>query len=392
MRMTPEREAQLEQNPLAQQARAATHDDKHIARATRDAAILSLRGSGFPLWVIAKHLGTTTTTVWQVCREAELQRRAARQAQHQAHFQASLDAPDDDTIARTQRDIAIVSMHEAGLMIPQIAVRLGLPWETVQAVCVQADARQADEADAPPMPADQQDAPDYGAHLRAHTEYRHARREREAAIVALRNEGLAMLTIAEQFGITASAVYSICRRAGVQPCRGTHPSPAQEQRKSRQQAIRAMREAGHTLQAIGEALGVTRERVRQILCQLPDVASRHPNPITPEEALAILAYAREHTLRETAAQFERSVQTVAALFKRNGVEYPRKTARRPQAARRAAEMLALQQAGLTQHEIARQFGTSQGAVSRLLLRNGDRQPSERKRPPPPEIDEDEAAS
>ena len=86
---------------------------------------------------------------------------------------------------------------------------------------------------------------------------------RDAAIVEMaRNATLSIATIAEHFGVSVTTVGLVLRRAGQQRKWGRLAGPADVARDAE---VRRMRDSGMTLQAIGDQLGVCRERIGQIV-------------------------------------------------------------------------------------------------------------------------------
>jgi DNA-binding CsgD family transcriptional regulator len=136
----------------------------------------------------------------------------------------------------------------------------------------------------------------------------------------------------------------------------------------RAQRMKALREAGHTLQEIGEMVGVTRERVRQILQRrfgLTGTRRSHgPLPVD-----AILAYAQMHTTQQTADAFAVSASVVRTVFRRRQIAYPPKRGGKRSYAR-AAAMWAAYQAGASWHDLGVQFAVHPNSVKDLLIRYG----------------------
>jgi transposase-like protein len=74
----------------------------------------------------------------------------------------------------------------------------------------------------------------------------------------LRQQGLTIAQIAQRCGVSSTSVYTRLAKSRI---------AAPPRNEQRDRIVYEMREAGHTLQAIGGVVGVTRERVRQIVKQ-----------------------------------------------------------------------------------------------------------------------------
>jgi sigma-70-like protein len=93
------------------------------------------------------------------------------------------------------------------------------------------------------------------------------RQKRNVAIVKMaRDATLSNARIGEHFGVSAATVGLVLRRAGRKRRVGRKRGATAEYRNSNRDAsVRRMRNSGMTLQSIGKQLGLSRQRIHQIL-------------------------------------------------------------------------------------------------------------------------------
>ncbi len=130
---------------------------------------------------------------------------------------------------------------------------------------------------------------------------------------------------------------------------------------------------GETLEAIGQAFGVTRERVRQILrrtgCPSLGMRPEHcRSVVTPEVEAEIVRLGQAgHTPGEIKAALGLSANNVFQYLTRHGIKAPRTIKpRAPGTVAKAHAIAADYQAGLKTSEIAEKYGTQQPSIYRLL--------------------------
>ena len=196
----------------------------------------------------------------------------------------------------------------------------------------------------------------------------------DRAIAASYVDGLTADECAEKHGTSKPTVYAALKRVGTPrraPGRklsgksGTL-SPANEQRLERMNDMRAK---GMTLEEIGAAERITRERVRQIFAKAGIPTTGDERPLTAEQKAAVARYVAGDGLEVTAGSLGVSPYTMRGLISKAGytVRPSMRQARQPKTiadAERAAQMY---RSGCTCQQIADTLGLKAGSqVYRLL--------------------------
>ncbi len=174
-------------------------------------------------------------------------------------------------------------------------------------------------------------------------------------IVAAYCAGSSALDVATRFGCDPALVRRMVVEAGeaMRP-----PSRASEKAPSpRIEQIMAMRAAGKTGEEIGEALGITRERVRQIVIKEGMFQQYADRPFRPEEITAFEEYKAGAPLGIVAAMLGVTPDTAKKKLIAAGVELrPKPRANSAESARRVQEASALHREGLKPRAIAEAMG------------------------------------
>lgn len=126
--------------------------------------------------------------------------------------------------------------------------------------------------------------------------------EKDAPLIASYQSGKTAGEVAEAHGCERQTVYNALRRAGIPSRARGHtigkikPAIAADERIER---IRTMRADGRTLEEIGAAEKITRERVRQ-LCQKAGIPTPRPE-LTQQEKDAVAAYLAGDSIDQASA-------------------------------------------------------------------------------------------
>jgi|GEM_PF-5432590 len=137
----------------------------------------------------------------------------------------------------------------------------------------------------------------------------------------LYQSGLSIEECAAQLGISTPTVSKALALAGVDKRSANQPrsSAAVKVAQERIDTIMAMRAEGKTLEQIGHALGVTRERIRQVVVKAGKMAEFAERPLTPEERAAAEEYRNGQSLDFVAAQLNVCAPTARRVIERAGI-------------------------------------------------------------------------
>ena len=200
--------------------------------------------------------------------------------------------------------------------------------------------------------------------------YRSARTDDYRAMAAAYASGKTLLECAAEFKCSPVTVRNALRKAGVQP----RPKGTRKKADTRIDTIMAMRADGNDMVQIGRALGISRERVRQIVVKAGLLEAFADKQFTPEQLAAFDAYRDGMSLSLAAAKAGASPETFKKWLARAGIEIrpSNKQKRAKQAiAQKAAQVARLYREGASSAAIAEQCGEAHpAAIYRHLARAG----------------------
>lgn len=213
-----------------------------------------------------------------------------------------------------------------------------------------------------------------------HTTDRHAARrryrdpERDERIAAMYLSGSSTWDIVKELGGDAGGVRAALKRKSVEMRHGGEAGkvPAAKRDESRVDLIRQLHDEGKTLSQIGEHLGITRERVRQI-CLKNDIST--VRCLTSEQKKAVAEYVSGKSLEAVAGIHNVNPSTLRGWILKDGFAIrpaPKTSRRDPETLKRAERAESLWRSGKSLSEISRELGYgSVGApVYRLLAIRG----------------------
>ena len=220
-----------------------------------------------------------------------------------------------------------------------------------------------------------------GENRRAMLVERIAERDREdAEATRLYLENRSMLEVGRMMGGKSQAwVASALARTGT-PTRPKGPHHGHNVDLKRVERIRAARKAGKTLEQIGAAEHISRERVRQI-CSWADIDTSPNLELSDEQKAAVAEYEAGASLNSVAVKYGVGSSAIRNWVVRAGHVPRREPTRRDSAEtkRKAAKAARLYRAGLRGREIAAEMGFAKPeTIYRYLAIAGikpDRQPT-----------------
>lgn len=183
-----------------------------------------------------------------------------------------------------------------------------------------------------------------------------ARDKSDAEVKRLYEGGLSVLEVGRQMGGRSQAWVKASLDRTFTPTRPRGNGSAHPPDHERIERLRAMRAEGKTLEEMGAAEHVTRERVRQI-CLAAGIDTRPSAELTPLQRAAVADYVAGNSLNVVAVKYDVGSQAVRQWIIRAG-HVPRLATRRPTAStkRRAEKAATLYRQGKTARDIADALG------------------------------------
>lgn len=220
------------------------------------------------------------------------------------------------------------------------------------------------------------------------------REERLQKIIEMRASGMTMIEIGSAFDLTSQAIGYICRQAGVEKPpkkpKIKKPRPSRKGiglKKDRLQQIAEMRVSGMPLHSIGEAFGISSERVRQICAKhgidKPESESKKRLAAQRERAQkhrdSVLEFKQKiYDLREQGLSYNEIKEELGTDIDRQGliqrmvhfIPQEKKEQRRQRMEERDRKIIEMRLGGATQEEVAASLGISAVRVHQICKRNG----------------------
>lgn len=187
-------------------------------------------------------------------------------------------------------------------------------------------------------------------------------------LVLMYQGGLSVYEIAEKLHLRAPSVYAALKRKGITfrkpgvSLKNTH----KKRNLGRVKAMFEMRQTGATLEEIGAAFKITRERVRQLLLEEGYHIDR---PLRPEELAAVDEYVKGANLWEAAQNHGLTLTKIKTLIKKAGHEIrpgPKNWRVHPSTIEKSKRAAKMYRAGHTNAEIAKALDMQPPSIYRLL--------------------------
>lgn len=202
--------------------------------------------------------------------------------------------------------------------------------------------------------------------------YQERRAERDARWAELARGGMSGYQIAAQDGVAVATVYLAMRRIGI-PMRAAKAGASRNRSIERARRVNEIYQREGTLEAAGKVLGITRERVRQILVagglmERIDLLAR--NSPTPEQ-IAAARHDFDHGLGVDAIAVKHGISVGRARerLRASGLELKRSLGRRKRMIP-YEEVRAKYEAGVRVADLAVEYGRKPSYIYRAIAKAG----------------------